>query len=503
MTNPRLMRRVQVVGLASVLCVITSVNCASAQISQFQWPPVPIVVTEHTHNDEEVNLIPHPVLPPEAKPPGSDPLLSIAAPSHEVKGTLAYFANAWDGKGTSPYSVLVLRSLGSSRLLPVQHLGSPGVNLSANIATYGFHQGEYNVGSLQLSPDGQVIAYEEVKPMSQYGGSVLYEWDMKAKRVRQLTSSNIAFLDFFWSPDSQSIAYVSGGLRTGKPAQLNIVDRRTLQSQTVVLPEGVSLLLSSPVPQQSSSIMPISWASPTSVLLTGLPTTGAGKGILVRPNIYEATSGKVRLVVPHAYAPSPSPNGRWIACFGWPETGANELKQRPPQVGPNIYLYDRHQDKRIFVRSLTKYGRREAESGSVPPLQSLRWTPDGRRLILTEETYQVKGKAGEGTAVISTLDVPAQPLADATQLAQTLRLLTTLRVTDAVPLPTIHFGPLQVSSEGNHLFMTTLQATGQQGDQTTSQSSLQRINLTNGQVDILARFNNERLRGFDWHEEPK
>ena len=30
---------------------------------------------------------------------------------------------------------------------------------------------------------------------------------------------------------------------------------------------------------------------------------------------------------------------------------------------------------------------------------------------------------------------------------------------------------------------------------------LQRINLNNGQVDAVARFNNNRLGGFEWQEE--
>ncbi len=34
-----------------------------------------------------------------------------------------------------------------------------------------------------------------------------------------------------------------------------------------------------------------------------------------------------------------------------------------------------------------------------------------------------------------------------------------------------------------------------------SESYLQRVNLTDGKaVDVVARFNTDRLQGFDWHE---
>ena len=431
--------------------------------------------------------------------------------SQKIKGTLAYFAIDPDGGGYHYNPVIVLRSLGGTRLLPVDTVGTsgagtPGANARSDIASYGFRIEDYGSGNPQLSPDGQVFAYEQLAWVRSYGGSSLYEWDMKAGKVRRLVNKTIAYLNFFWSPDSQSIAYVSGGEDTNQPAQLNIVERSTGKNQTIALPKGVSLMLATPVKLQAP-IVPFAWASPTSLLFSGLPDEGADKYTLPRPRIYEATNGKTNLVVPDAYAPSPSPDGRWIACFGWPDVNADETKKPSLQILPALYLYDRLQKKRLLVSALPKFGRREMMNGAGLPQQILRWTPDSRHLILTEETYQTKGKIGEAAATISAVDIPSQLPANDAQWAQTRRLITTLHTEDFVAYPSpilhyeMHFRPLQMSADENHLFLATFQVTGQTGDNPTSESSLQRLNLTNGQVDVLARFNNYRLRGFDWHEQ--
>ena len=501
--------RVQSVGLVGVFCLFTSVNRAFAQVLEEQWPAMPTVVTEHPNNDAEVGLIPAPIFPPEAKAPTSDPLLSTTNPSQKIKGTLAYFASARDGEEGTTYHVIILRSLNGPRMLPVSHTTPPSDKGPSEVASYDFHEGEFSSGNPQFSPDGQVLLYQQSDWRPQYGNGSLYEWDMKAGKVRQLANRNIAYLHFFWSPDSRAIAYVSGGEESGKSAELNIVDRSTAKSQQVALPKGVSLMLATPVRQQAP-IVPIAWASPNSLLFSGLPDMRADNDTPAHPNIYETTNGKTSLVVPDAYAPSPSPDGRWIACFGWPDAdtkvSADELKKLAPPMLPDLYLVDRHSKKRFLVRALPKFGRRELMNGG-PPQQILRWTPDSRHLILTEETYQNKGKAGEATATLSAVDIPSQlPVGDALW-AQTLRLITTLHATDVVAYPRslIHFGPLQISSDGNHLFLAAFQVTGQVGEplkeNLVSESSLQRVNLTDGKVDVVALFNTDRLQGFDWHEE--
>lgn len=83
--NFRAVNRTGIVRVASLLCPLTLAHCASAQVPETQWPSMPTVVTAHPNNDEEVGLIPAPIFPPDAKPPGSDPLISITNPSQKNK----------------------------------------------------------------------------------------------------------------------------------------------------------------------------------------------------------------------------------------------------------------------------------------------------------------------------------------------------------------------------------------------------------------------------------
>jgi len=61
------------VGLVNVFYAVTFIMCATAEIPRDQWPDVPIIVIVHPHDD--IDLIPGPIIPPNRKPLGSDPLL--------------------------------------------------------------------------------------------------------------------------------------------------------------------------------------------------------------------------------------------------------------------------------------------------------------------------------------------------------------------------------------------------------------------------------------------
>jgi len=296
-------------------------------------------------------------------------------------------------------------------------------------------------------------------------------------------------------------------LESHKIAQPCIIDRQTKKIQVVALPADVDLMLYSPVERQPLVDMPMAWSSPAKLMFSGTPKSKTKQDVKPRPNIYETSQGKTHLAIRAAYAPAPSPDGRWVAFFGWPEAENVKHKEgQPSQSRANIYLYDRLRHKRIFVRSLPDTAR--GDDDNLPPFQVLQWTPDSRRLIISEENYNVAHKAGEETLTVSVLKIPVTSPSDNYGWAKDIHLITTFRISDTHTRYGSRSQPLQVSLDGNHLLLEMYQVIGNKDTNDNgrpmdfaSQTSLQRLNLTTGQVDVVARFNNERLGSFDWHEE--
>jgi len=92
----------------------------------------------------------------------------------------------------------------------------------------------------------------------------------------------------------------------------------------------------------------------------------------------------------------PSPDGRSIAFFGWPnaEEARAEATGNPTSTnyGPRLMLFDRTTKQRILVRP-NVFGFDT----------QLLWTPDAKRLVIIQTRYDPR--KGKGEARISTISV--------------------------------------------------------------------------------------------------
>lgn len=168
---------------------------------------------------------------------------------------------------------------------------------------------------------------------------------------------------FLWAPDSRHIAYFQGGDENGEetfgtePLALFTYDAKTGASRRVAQGPFTKLL---------------SWTHQGSLLYTDASAKEDGSA-----SVYEAkTSGGAPMKLIHdAAAPSPSPNGQWIAFVG----GNNEATTtRSPVYG--VYLFHRRDKSRRLVRSLPY--------GTDPQEETVIWTSDSRSFVLAEHRYR-------------------------------------------------------------------------------------------------------------------
>lgn len=124
------------------------------------------------------------------------------------------------------------------------------------------------------------------------------------------------------------------------------------------------------------------------------------------PDVYEVVPNDTpKLLIKHAYAPSPSPDGKWIAFYGLselpkadnpsklPDAVKEGQKADPPPLpeGMQTYLFERATGKRTFI------------SDSVHFLYL--WTPDSQELVYL--------RSGETTPAL-----PGQPEAQSNNVGE-------------------------------------------------------------------------------------
>jgi hypothetical protein len=208
-----------------------------------------------------------------------------------------------------------------------------------------------------------------------------------------------------------------------------------------------------------------------------------------RPDIYEvpAAGGKAKLVLRDGYHPVASPDGKWIACF----SSTDEKKGITPTVEFHPYL-----PRQSY---LCLYNRAEGARTLVQPVgdyyPALCWTPDSKRLLVTEGSYGSRGSLfdkGRITAV------------EVATLAKKEIAVLQVKGFDSRP-PQELFQPLKVSTDGAFLFVKLTEFVSKNtGDLFANQmESLHAVDLRNGKVTTLAKLYNEQssLMGLDWFDE--
>ena len=352
---------------------------------------------------------------------------------------------------------------------------------------------------VQIAPDGKQLLFKEGWPYEDQSTYRLYILNLTTKQVQPGPAQDLVCRKTFWSPNSKKIAFIVGGNAEG------LEDSSTSSSATKLciynVSNGTTRLVASHPDARS-----IAWTAQNSLLYS---LSANDRQSSIRPSIYEAFSstGKSSVVVPGGYAPAPSPDGKWIAFFGWP------LDERLSPVATamasaysekqGLYLYNRSTKERILISPDTMHDFAN-EIPSILPY-SLLWMPNGKSLLVLRTRYSglpafytpdVKIGTGLGEALIQAYSVPG--------LAT--RHMTTIQAEDFEAVSRSYVYPeyqlLSVTNNGAWLIMKVHEYVSRKSGYPVETNKVQAINFQSGRILPLAQTKSwaGSSLGLDWHE---
>lgn len=429
------------------------------------------------------------------KPLPNDPLKALDNSAKAPKGEIVYAADIVFSELPSSQNYLIVRPTGSTK-------NPPGTK-------YRVIRPDGNViFSPQFSPTGRYISFYYGWPYDDTGTSSSYFFDRETGRTMIGPGDNSTYPMQSWSPDGTFLAYFKGGDRSGEAT------RYIGESQlyTYRLKDGKTWLISA-----RSGANDFSWTSQGTILYTDTTRKAVSSGeagvdrrptsdpiaiTSVRPSIREASStGGVadKVILPSAFGPHPSPDGHWLAFFGWSQAAPNtnfsqkvagnkSLIGARKGLNTGLCLYNRVNSDRVLIRpiplSQIDFDSRRLE---------LLWSSNSKRLFVLDKAAGVSGTSDEThrQAVISYIDV---------QTLQTHKVATL----QATSLGTIEplFAMVGVSDDGFWIICKIIQVvkSEQDGSNTTS-TSLVAVNTESGSFTTLAQTENYKgsSLGIDWH----
>lgn len=333
---------------------------------------------------------------PTNQPPPNDVLKSFTPGKFEGKAVYVAFVRvAGTGNQSQWRTFLVLRRTGSN---------------TGTIQTYPVQLRKGELFSPQWSPDGRQVLLKAGNAGDRYNVYLMHFWNPETGELWQGPAEFTSYLLPRWSPDSRQVAYIVGGDIADRidpftdPMSLHVYDLQTKQSRMLARDLGsadfawtsTNTLLYSLLSQQN--LQPARAAPQNGPAQNQHQNTS--RSTHPRPNIYEVqeAGGAPKLLIQGGSKPKPSPDGRWIAFFGWLDTeeARAEATTNPTSAsyGPRLMLFDRTTKRRVLVRP-----------NVFEPGTQLLWTPDGRRLILVGSRYNYERARGEARISVVTMQV--------------------------------------------------------------------------------------------------
>lgn len=253
----------------------------------------------------------------------------------------------------------------------------------------------------------------------------LYRWNWKTKALEKGPPQSLVFRSVYTSPSGRYVAFITGGDAAGQewgqprtqPIALHVYDWQTHKVIDIA---------------RKPLLAEATWTPQETLLYTSFDTgaqpqqtDAAGKLVSVPTEATKAVfefspqDGSDSLLIPNAYAPMSSPDGKQVAVLGWnlPSERGTDTKTPEQQnadarallafsVGavpaPQLWAYSRATQTKTLL------------SSKEPTFY--RWEPEGKGLILCEQTY-LGEKAGQFTnrGTIFRVDANTQAKMEVTQ----------------------------------------------------------------------------------------
>ena len=211
------------------------------------------------------------------------------------------------------------------------------------------------------------------------------------------------------------------------------------------------------------------------------------------PGIFEepAMGGTQKLLIRNAGAPVASPDGRWIAFWGWPDSSESpDGRVDPEEQGAgrrSPYLFDVAAKRRYVLKKDLVYAA-----------DDLVWTPDSRRLLAMR--HDSARSDGSRDCRVLALDVGS----GREGVPQTSTLVGTLHAQSGGAFHGSfgsQFRPLRFTKDGKYLMVATTEEKGiNPYNYYDYEDSLDALDLKTGKVWELTRMYDDL--GMDWTDKP-
>jgi len=340
-----------------------------------------------------------------------------------------------------------------------------------------------------LSVTGGVMAMKLGDPFGREAGYDIAMWDFRRKSLSLLHfPHSVAYPYLYWSPDGGAIAFVKGGDSQGLP--ITPTDIRNLHifnlgtKAHTIIEESIEVVPSTPLnPDVWVPGASIAWAPNSRILYVVredkpvIPEVKLKVGgpfrIPYSIHSVQVADGRSSLLIDSAINPQPSPDGSVMAFFG-PKTAGKPLDGAKLQASEELCL--------SFFDMKTK----KRSSLDTVGLGHIRWLPDGKKLLVVNQQYQL----GKSKAELKLIDFHlGQVKSIATMDAKEFRPLS--RMND-------QFTILDINSK--YAAINISEVTGFDMITYAERRTIKVVDLMSGDVKDLARAENVNSNciGWDW-----
>lgn len=369
-----------------------------------------------------------------------------------------------------------------------------------------------NIHKPVLSPDGRRLLFQQGPP---YGDddvtsswSYLYCWNFDAKQWGIYTLSTPSTVQRWANDNFHFMQHLEQEAPEDVWQRTILTDASVLDVRDPLKKEADNSVPSYRSPKVFSS-RTMRWSDQGTVFGTQEVTTETAKPAAVEWIPY---TQKINVITPAAFDPAPSPDGRYIAYFGWPGAGKTDnpapVFLAPPALAlPDIALpqpkpHDFQADGPFLYLLERKTGRK-----SIVNLQSsglLSWADNGQTLVVVAKT--AGATAREKQAHIRTISLVQMTGDLPPNVSRQMKEIATVSATEYAGIqrgtpPNFRIMSIARHGQENWMYLDVSAYTAP-GAMPDEEKRIEAINLKSGEVVTISRLNSVfgSVVGWDFHD---